>query len=80
MGNMALLTLGKTIVNLNYSSGTESLLHALKIANITTIVASKQFATKLKAKGFDVRSDIFDVDEAFHELSTFLKSKAGDGV
>jgi len=54
MGNMALLTLGKSVVNLNYSSGTESLKHALKSAKIDTVVASRQFVVKLKAKGFDL--------------------------
>jgi len=54
IGNMALLTLGKTIVNLNYSSGTASLDHALTIAKIDTVVASRQFVVKLKAKGFDL--------------------------
>ena len=54
LANMAVLTLGKTIVNLNYSSGTPSLLHALKVADIKTIITSKQAITKLKAKGFDL--------------------------
>jgi acyl-[acyl-carrier-protein]-phospholipid O-acyltransferase/long-chain-fatty-acid--[acyl-carrier-protein] ligase len=67
MGNMALLTLGKTIVNLNYSSGTESLLHALKIANITKVVASKQFVTKLKAKGFDMTEVLKDIEVIYLE-------------
>ncbi|MCO4845579.1 MAG: acyl-[ACP]--phospholipid O-acyltransferase [Sulfurovum sp.] len=62
LGNMALLTLGKTIVNLNYSSGEESLLHALKVADITKVVASKKFITKLKAKGFDMTNVLQDVD------------------
>ncbi len=67
MGNMALLTLGKTIVNLNYSSGEESLLHALKIANITKVVASKQFITKLKAKGFDMTNVLKNVEVIYLE-------------
>ena len=67
MGNMALLTLGKTIVNLNYSSGEESLLHALKIANITKIVASKLFVTKLKAKGFDMTNILKGIDVIYLE-------------
>lgn len=54
ISNMAVLTLGKTIVNLNYSSGTQSLKHAIEIANINHIITSKQFITKLKAKGFDL--------------------------
>lgn len=67
MGNMALLTLGKTIVNLNYSAGQESLLHALKIADITKIVASKQFITKLKAKGFDMTEVLKHVEVIYLE-------------
>lgn len=67
MGNMALLTLGKTVVNLNYSSGEESLLHALKIANITQIIASKQFVTKLKAKGFDLEEVLQSVEVIYLE-------------
>ena len=54
LANMALFTLGKTVVNLNYSSTTSSLLHAIKIADIKTLVTSKQAVTKLKAKGFDL--------------------------
>jgi acyl-[acyl-carrier-protein]-phospholipid O-acyltransferase/long-chain-fatty-acid--[acyl-carrier-protein] ligase len=67
MGNMALLTLGKTIVNLNYSSGEDSLLHALKIANITKVVASKQFITKLKTKGFDMTNVLKNVEVIYLE-------------
>ena len=67
MGNMALLSLGKTVVNLNYSSGTESLLHALKIANITTVMSSKQFVTKLKAKGFDMTEALEGVEVIYLE-------------
>jgi acyl-[acyl-carrier-protein]-phospholipid O-acyltransferase/long-chain-fatty-acid--[acyl-carrier-protein] ligase len=67
MGNMALLSLGKTVVNLNYSSGEASLLHALKIANITTIVASQQFVTKLKAKGFDLTAVLSTVEVIYLE-------------
>ncbi len=67
LGNMAVLTLGKTVVNLNYSSGEESLLHALKIANITKVVASKQFVTKLKAKGFDLTEVLKTVEVIYLE-------------
>ncbi len=67
MGNMAVLTLGKTVVNLNYSSGNESLTYALKIANISKIVASKQFVIKLKAKGFDVSTALKNVEVIYLE-------------
>jgi len=67
MGNMAVLTLGKTIVNLNYSSGDASLLHAIDIANITKVIASKQFIKKLKAKGFDMGEVLKDVEVIYLE-------------
>ncbi len=54
IANMAVLSLGKTIVNLNYSSGEKSLNYAVDLAEIKTVVTSKQFITKLKAKGFDI--------------------------
>ena len=76
MGNMALLSLSKTVVNLNYSSGEASLLHALKIANITTIVASQQFATKLKAKGFDLTEVLSTVEVIYLEDIKAKMSKA----
>jgi len=67
MGNMSLLTLGKTIVNLNYSAGEASLLHALKIADITQVVASRQFMSKLKAKGFDMTNILGKVEVIYLE-------------
>ena len=67
MGNMALLSLGKTVVNLNYSSSQESVLHALQIANISKIVASRQFVTKLKAKGFDMAEVLQSVEVIYLE-------------
>ncbi len=78
MGNMALLTLGKTIVNLNYSAGEESLLHALKIADTTKVVASKQFITKLKAKGFDMTEVLKNVEVIYLEdiKESISKTKA----
>jgi acyl-[acyl-carrier-protein]-phospholipid O-acyltransferase/long-chain-fatty-acid--[acyl-carrier-protein] ligase len=51
--NMATLMVGKTVVNLNYTSNKVSLKHAISMANIKTIYTSKQFITKLKAKGFE---------------------------
>ncbi len=74
MGNMALLSLGRTIVNLNYSSGTPSLLHAIKAANIETVVTSKQFIAKLKAKGFDL-TEVLDRVEVIYLEET--KEKIG---
>ena len=86
IANMATLTLGKTIVNLNYSSGTSSLKHAIEVAEIKQILSSKQFMTKLKAKGFDLEEAMEGVEVFYLEdikakmskasqLSTFLQVK-----
>ncbi len=67
IANMATLTLGKTIVNLNYSSGTASLKHAISLAGVKQILSSKQFMTKLKAKGFDLDEAIEGVEVIYLE-------------
>lgn len=67
IGNMAVLTLGKTIVNLNYSCDKENLVYALEAANITKVIASKQFLTKLKAKGFDITDVLQNVEVIYLE-------------
>jgi acyl-[acyl-carrier-protein]-phospholipid O-acyltransferase/long-chain-fatty-acid--[acyl-carrier-protein] ligase len=76
MGNMAVLTLGKSIVNLNYSSSRESLFHAIKLAGISKIIASRQFVTKLKAKGFDMTEVLESVDVIYLEDVKENMSKA----
>ncbi len=86
IANMATLTLGKTIVNLNYSSGTKSLKYAIELADIKQIISSKQFMTKLKAKGFDLTEALEGVEVLYLEeikstiskveqLFTFLQAK-----
>ena len=86
IANMAVLTLGKTIVNLNYSSGTASLKHAIQITNIKQIIGSRQFMTKLKAKGFDLEEALEEVEVFYLEdiksemsklsqLTTFLQAR-----
>jgi acyl-[acyl-carrier-protein]-phospholipid O-acyltransferase/long-chain-fatty-acid--[acyl-carrier-protein] ligase len=86
IANMATLTLGKTIVNLNYSSGTASLKHAIKLAGIKQVITSKQFIIKLKAKGFDLEEALEGVELFYLEsikrqiskpkqLFTFLQVK-----
>ncbi|SHO80959.1 Putative 2-acylglycerophosphoethanolamine acyltransferase / acyl-acyl carrier protein synthetase [hydrothermal vent metagenome] len=50
--NMALLVVGKTIVNLNYSAGVDNISQAIKDANIEHIITSEKFIDKLQSKGF----------------------------
>ena len=67
LGNMALLTLGKTVVDLNYSSGDKSLKYAIDLVNITHVVTSKKFIVKLKAKGFDLTEVLKGVEVIYLE-------------
>ena len=56
--NMSVLSLGKTLVNLNYTASKTALQAAVKQADIQTIYTSSQFLIKLKARGIDA-ADIF---------------------
>lgn len=67
IGNMALLMLGKTLVNLNYTVGIDTLAKAVQRANIRTVVTSEKFLTRLKAKGFDLTSLFQGVDVFYME-------------
>ena len=58
MANMALLVLGKTLVNLNYTSGSAPLSAAIEQAEIKSIITSKQFIQKLAQKGFDLSTTL----------------------
>ncbi|WP_370979413.1 acyl-[ACP]--phospholipid O-acyltransferase [Agaribacterium sp. ZY112] len=83
LANMAVLQAGKTVVNLNYSVGTDALMAAMQSADIQTVLSSRKFITKLKAKGFDLEVALAGVqvieleqlkeDMAFsHKLKAFL--------
>ena len=65
--NMAVLSLGKTVVNLNYTANKISLAHAITLADINTIYTSRQFLTKLKAKGIDIEEVLQSVDVVYVE-------------
>jgi acyl-[acyl-carrier-protein]-phospholipid O-acyltransferase/long-chain-fatty-acid--[acyl-carrier-protein] ligase len=77
IANMAILTLGKTIVNLNYTSGNKSLKYAIKLADIKYIVTSKKFLNRLKAKGFDLDEVLEEVEVIIlEELKAKINNKA----
>ena len=59
IANMAAFISGKTVINLNFTSNVNALLSAIDKSEIQTIYTSKQFITKLKAKGVDLAS-LFD--------------------
>ncbi|MCW8883825.1 MAG: acyl-[ACP]--phospholipid O-acyltransferase, partial [Motiliproteus sp.] len=53
--NMASLMAGRTVVNLNYTASIQALQAAVAKAQIKTIFTSKQFLTKLEARGVDLK-------------------------
>ncbi|MDF1797446.1 MAG: acyl-[ACP]--phospholipid O-acyltransferase [Coxiellaceae bacterium] len=54
IANLACMMLGKTIVNLNYTSGKAALQSAIEQAEIKTIISSERFMNKLQTKGFEL--------------------------
>lgn len=54
IANMSLLCDGKTIVNLNYTSGKNAIRSAIDQAQIKTIITSRLFIEKLQDKGIDL--------------------------
>ena len=63
--NNSVLMMGKTAVNLNYTSEVEALKLAVKKAEIKTIVTSQKFVEKLKDKGINI-SSLFDLVEVIY--------------
>ncbi len=53
--NMAVLTLGKTVVNLNFTASAESIQGAIKKADIKTVYTSKKFLRKLDDRGIKIK-------------------------
>ena len=81
--NMALLQQGKTLVNLNYTSGLSVLQSVLEQAGITTIIGSTRFNTKLNARGIDIEA-LFEkvkfIDADTLKEQTSLQEKIGHYV
>ena len=65
--NMAVLTLNKTIVNLDYSSNKETLQYAVEQANIQTIYTSATFIKRLKRAGIDIEASFPNVQLIYIE-------------
>jgi acyl-[acyl-carrier-protein]-phospholipid O-acyltransferase/long-chain-fatty-acid--[acyl-carrier-protein] ligase len=52
--NMAVMTLGKTVINLNYTASEESLRGAVVLAEIKTVYTSRKFLEKLQQRNIDM--------------------------
>jgi acyl-[acyl-carrier-protein]-phospholipid O-acyltransferase/long-chain-fatty-acid--[acyl-carrier-protein] ligase len=63
--NYSILMMGKTIVNLNYTSEINSLKSSILNAQIKTIVASKKFIERLENKGIKIK-EILDIVEVIY--------------
>ncbi len=77
IANMAVLALGKRVVNLNYSSGVQSLNFSIELAEIRYIVTSQRFLTRLKAKGFNLDEVLKGVEVIYLED---IKGNFGKGT
>jgi len=52
--NIVIFSMGKRVINLNYTSSIDSLKFAVNLADIDTIITSRLFISKLKTKGFNL--------------------------
>jgi len=52
--NMAVMLLGRTTVNLNYTASVAAVQKAIESAGITTVFSSRLFAERLKGRGIDL--------------------------
>ncbi len=67
IANLSTLVMGKTVVNLNYTSSEENLLSALQEADIKHIITAKAFVNKLKNKGFSLTKILAHADPIYME-------------
>ncbi|WP_415913015.1 acyl-[ACP]--phospholipid O-acyltransferase [Neptuniibacter sp. QD37_11] len=51
LANVSAMMAGKTVINMNYTASSDALKASLDLAEVDTIVTSRQFMTKLTAKG-----------------------------
>ena len=78
---MSILSIGKTVVNLNFTSGKKSLQNAASVAKLSTIYTSKKFIDKLLEKGTDIVSffpeiNIVYLEDVKESIGTGSKIKA----
>ncbi|GAB5466887.1 MAG: hypothetical protein Kapaf2KO_23230 [Candidatus Kapaibacteriales bacterium] len=71
--NMAAMAAGKSVVNLNYTSGPEVLKHCVEDSGVKTIYTSKVFLEKLRTRGLESES-------AFKGLEIVYLEKISSGT
>ena len=63
--NYSVLMLGKTAINLNYTSEINSLKSSINLAEIKSVIASRKFIEKLESKGINIK-EILDMVEVIY--------------
>ena len=67
IANLAVMLLGKTVVNLNYTASAKAIRAALAKANIVSVYTSRRFCKKLAGRGVDVDELLVDVRVCYLE-------------
>ncbi len=73
--NMAVLVLGKTAVNLNFTSSAEAIQGSVKSAEIKTVYTSKKFIRKLNDRGIKIKEILPDTKMIYLEDFKAVLSK-----
>ena len=76
IANMAVLGLGKTVVNLNYTAGIKAVRSAVESADIKSIVTSRLFLKKLTSRGIDLDELFSGIEVLYLENIKQENSKA----
>mgnify|MGYP000417396480 CR=1 FL=1 len=80
LANLAVLSLGKTLVNLNYTASPTAFAHMLQAAEISCVISSTQFLSKLRSRGINIDlylagKELIELENLKSEISGFLKFK-----
>ena len=76
IANMAVLGLGKTVVNLNYTAGIKAMRSAVESAGIKSVVTSRLFLKKLTSRGIDLAELFSGIEVLYLENIKQENSKA----
>jgi acyl-[acyl-carrier-protein]-phospholipid O-acyltransferase / long-chain-fatty-acid--[acyl-carrier-protein] ligase len=81
IASMAILSLGKTLVNLNFTAGKKALQSAAMQAKVKHIYTSRKFLDKMQERGIDLKSyfpnsKLLMLEDIKEEISTFSRIRA----
>lgn len=73
--NLLCFIKGKVVINLNYTLSEENLLKCAEKSGLKTIISSKQFISKLAARGFDLERNLSDKLVYLEDISKTITKK-----